>query len=69
MDISNLEEKMKELSLALEAVKTDSVGSLEISQLEQEVSALTGRSRVSLGLDSGAEITLWPPELLPQVAE
>ncbi|CAK0868056.1 unnamed protein product, partial [Prorocentrum cordatum] len=46
-------------------------GSLGISAIEaSEVSAVSySRSdpRVTIGLDSGAEITVWPPELVPEV--
>ena len=69
-DISQLEAQLQDLTLQVRALNQDArpgdVSGLSISSIGR-----SGRSdsmgRVSLGLDSGAEITVWPPGLYPQV--
>ena len=69
-DISQLEAQLQDLTLQVRALNHDArpgdVSGLSISSL-----GCSGRSdsegRVSLGLDSGAEVTVWPPDLYPQV--
>jgi len=73
-DISALEDRFEALKLELEEAKKD-VGAVEICQVERsagstasggEINAVE-KKMVRIGVDSGAEISVWPPELVPEV--
>ena len=77
-DVSSLEGQIAVLAQQIQNLDGDkSVGSVGISSIEheapiemngKELMALTGiTKRVTLGLDSGAELTVWPPGLAPEV--
>ncbi|CAK0797196.1 unnamed protein product [Prorocentrum cordatum] len=73
LDIAAIEEQMRALSLSIGALKDQDCGSVELCRVSETqevgmVHAQTATNRVTMGLDSGAEVTVWPPELFPQVA-
>ncbi|CAK0871008.1 unnamed protein product [Prorocentrum cordatum] len=73
VDIAAIEEQLRALSLNIGALKDQDCGSVELCQVSEQkevgmVHAQTTTNHVTMGLDSGAEVTVWPPELFPQVA-
>ena len=76
-DISQIEEQLRNLTLAVgEYKKQDGeIGSIDLCSIEKEaqklsvmaVEARRNEAHVTIGLDSGAEIAVWPPDLLPEV--
>ena len=73
VDVAAIEKQMRELSLSIGALRDQDCGSVELCQVSEAkevgmVHTLTTMNHVTMGLDSGAEVTVWPPELFPQVA-
>jgi len=71
-DISSLEEQIAALAQQVQNIASDeSVGSVGLSSIETKrgeiMAVASATKRVTLGLDSGAEITVWPPDLIPEV--
>ena len=70
-DIAALEKQLAELKLEELSSLESVVETVELSAVEWEphveIGALTTSSKlISVGMDSGAEITVWPPELAPE---
>ena len=67
-DISAIEEQLAALNLSIQTLKdSGNLGSLSISNVDAEIGAVGSSGDVLIGLDSGAEVTVWPPELHPGV--
>ena len=70
-DIATLEKQLAELKLEELSSLKSVVETVELSAVEWEphveIGAVTTNSKlISVGIDSGAEITVWPPELAPE---
>ena len=70
-DIAALEKQLAELKLEELSSLESVVETVELSAVEWEphveIGAVTTNSKlISVGIDSGAEITVWPPELAPE---
>ena len=70
-DIAALEKQLAELKLEELSSLESVVETVELSAVEcepqVEIGAVTTNSKlISVGIDSGAEITVWPPELAPE---
>ena len=70
-DIAALEKQLAELKLEELSSLESVVETVELSAVEWEphveIGAVTTKSKlISVGIDSGAEITVWPPELAPE---
>ena len=70
-DIAALEKQLAELKLEELSLLESVVETVELSAVEWEphveIGAGTTNSKlISVGIDSGAEITVWPPEIAPE---
>ena len=70
-DIAALEKQLAELKLEELSSLESVVETVELSAVEWEphveIGAVTTNSKlISVGIDSGAEITVWPPEIAPE---